>query len=396
MFGAIANGESLVRMPLLGEDCMSTLECLGQMGLRWEEAAGHEFRLMPAAEWNQPATVLDCGNSGTTMRLMSGLVASRPLIVTMIGDSSLSRRPMKRIAEPLRLMGAKVVGDTPPLEITGAALHGIDFSSPVASGQIKSCVLLAGLRASGVTRVTEPALSRDHTERMLAATGVSLVRDGLSVSVEGGQTVGAFEFTVPADISSSAFAACLCALHPGSELTIRDLGLNPSRTGLLDVLAQVGATLEMTPKADQLGEPFGDVYVKGPQLLKPFEISGDLVPRLIDEIPVLAVLATQCHGTSIVKDAREMRVKETDRIEVMAAGLRRMGANIETFEDGMAITGPTPLIGIEIDAAEDHRIAMSFYVAGSIASGQTMISGADSIRTSYLGFEQQMRSIVIE
>lgn len=394
MFGAIANGESRVRMPLRGEDCESTLRCMNLLGLRHEWITPTEVRLIPTGEWQQPHMPLDCGNSGTTMRLLSGLLASRPLDCTMIGDASLSRRPMKRIAEPLRLMGATVEGDTPPLRIVGGQLKGIDYVSPVASAQVKSCVLLAGLRAEGRTSVREPNPSRDHTERMLRATGVK-IETGDVISLEGGQTPHGFELTVPADISSAAFFLIAAAVLPGAYLSVQDLSVNPSRTGIFDVLEQCGVPFSIQNERLELGEPVADVEIRGRRSLLPFEISGPLVPRLIDEIPVLAVLATQCEGTSIVRDAREMRVKETDRIEVVAAGLRAMGASVETFEDGFAITGPTPLKAARIEASHDHRIAMTFAIAGSIAEGTTVIDGAESIATSYPEFMNDLMRLSV-
>ena len=330
------------------------------------------------------------------MRLLSGLVAARSLDVTMIGDASLSKRPMKRIAEPLRIMGATFEGDTPPIRIRGGNLHGIDYQSPVASAQVKSCTLLAGLLASGTTRVTEPSLSRDHTERMLTGMGVSVVREGLKVSVAGGQTAQPFEFDVPGDISSATFFMVLAALLSGSQITVQNLGINPSRTGPLDVFRQAGVPFEITNERLSLGEPVADVIVGTAPVLKPFTIEGDLVPRLIDEIPVLAVLATQCEGTSFIRDAKEMRVKESDRIELVATNLARMGAKVETFEDGMAITGPTPLKGVQVDSKLDHRIAMSFAVAGCIADGVTEITGAESIRTSFPNFESELARLGIQ
>lgn len=414
MFGAIATGESTVRTPLRGEDCESTLRCLAQLGLRFEWLSDSEVKLMPPREWTQPDGPLDCGNSGTTMRLIAGLLASRPLDVIMIGDGSLSRRPMKRIAIPLRQMGATVEGDTPPIHIAGAELRGICYDSPVASAQVKSCVLLAGLGAQGWTSVTEPAKSRDHTERMLRALGASIAFDNYEASQEEafgdkaimadlaarngvllkpGKKLHGFEFAVPGDISSAAFLLVAGALFEGSATTATDLNTNPTRTGLLDVLRQAGLEVAIEKERDELGEPVADVTVQRRGPLSPFTIEGQLVPRLIDEIPVLAVLATQCAGTSVIKDATELRVKESDRIEVMAEGLRRMGAQVETFADGMAITGPTPLNGIQIDAKHDHRIAMSFAVAGLIAEGQTVIDGADSIATSYPAFEGDLRSL---
>jgi len=394
MFGAIADRPSLVRSPLRGEDCESTLHCLAQLGLRYEWLTESEVRLFPTPSWRQPDADLDCGNSGTTMRLLSGLLASRELTCRMIGDASLSRRPMKRIAAPLRLMGATVEGDTPPLTIRGTQLKAIDYVSPVASAQIKSCVLLAGLQADGTTSVKEPSLSRDHTERMLRATGVE-ISEGDIVSVRGGQTPHGFEIRVPADISSAAFFLVATAVLRDSELTIRDLSVNPTRTGILDVLEQCDVPFRAFNERDELGEPVADLIIRHGRALKPFQISGPLIPRLIDEIPVLAVLATQCEGTSIIRDAGELRVKESDRIETVAQGLRDMGAVVETFEDGFAITGPTRLHAARIDASGDHRIAMAFVVAGLVALGTTVIDGAESIATSYPAFMSDLERLAI-
>ena len=392
MFSALSDGECMVRNPLLGEDCLSTLHCLAAMGLQYERTRDG-VRLKPIAEWAQPTANLDCGNSGTTMRLLSGLVASRNLDVTMVGDASLSRRPMKRIAEPLRLMGALVEGDTPPLYIKGGQLQGITSRTPVASAQIKSCVLLAGLRASGETWVEEPELSRDHTERMLRAAGVDLLGSGTRVGVRGGAQLRAFEMGIPADISSAAFFLVAAAIAPGSDLLLTDVSLNPTRTGILDVLTECGADWSASDEREECGEPLGAIRLLHREGLKPFHIGGALVPRLIDEIPVLAVLATQCHGVSEIRDARELRVKESDRIELVANGLRAMGAKVETYDDGMAIEGPVALKSTSIDAHGDHRIAMAFAIAGLVAEGETRISGADAIATSFPGFEDNLRKL---
>ena len=390
MMAAIANSESVVKNPLRGEDCESTRNCLIRLGLRHQEMSPTEFRLIPTDEWTQPAEVLDCGNSGTTIRLLSGLIASRPLKVTMIGDASLSKRPMKRIAEPLRLMGAQFEGDTPPVTIQGGQLQAIAYSTPVASAQIKSAVLFAALKANGTTSVTELSLSRDHTERMLSAIGINVERNDLTVSILGGQQASGFEFNVPADISSAAFLMVLAALLNGSLVTAKDLAVNPTRAGIIEVFQQIGVPFELTNERVVLNEEIADVTVGTAPILRPFTIAGDLVPRLIDEIPILAVLATQCEGTSTIRGAKELRVKESDRIAVMADGLIRMGAKVEIFEDGMAITGPTPLSGIQVDSHLDHRIAMSFAIAGCIASGTTEVQGAESIRTSFPSFESEL------
>jgi len=385
LFAGMAQSSSQIHQPLLGEDCLSTLKCLEAMGAVWT-ATEHGVHLTPAQEWAQPASELDCGNSGTTMRLLAGLLASRPLDVTMVGDASLSKRPMRRIAEPLRLMGATVEGDKPPLRIIGANLRGIDYESPVASAQVKSCALLAGLRASGVTSVTEPSLSRDHTERMLSTLGATIRREGLKVSVEPGAVWSGFDLSIPADISSAAFWLVAAELVPGSEVNLLEVGVNPTRTGILDVLRQTGATHDVREMDGAMGEPVAEINARFSGDLRPFTIEGDLVPRLIDEIPVLAVLATQCHGTTVIRDAQELTVKESNRIAVVADHLNAMGAKVTPTEDGMIIEGPTPLRGAHIQAGGDHRIAMAFAVAGLIADGETVISGFDSVATSYPDF----------
>jgi len=392
LLGAIANGPSRIENPLRGEDCESTRHCLEQLGTRFEDE-GTFVTVIPAEEWSQPSEPLDCGNSGTTMRLLSGLVASRPLNVTMKGDASLSRRPMKRIAKPLNEMGAVVTGETPPLSIQGGQLHGITYHSEVASAQVKSCVLLAGLRADSQTVLHEPTKSRDHTERMLTAMGASITVDGNSVAIEPSFDLKPFEMRVPGDISSAAFWLVAGALLAEQPLTLIGVNVNPTRTGILDVLNQVGASVVHRNPRDENGEPVADLEITRDGT-KPFVIEGILVPRLIDEIPVLAVLATQLSGETNIRDARELRVKETDRIGVVSAGLRAMGANIEPTEDGFVIQGPTPLKGAIIDASGDHRIGMAFAIAGLVADGETVIENADSIQTSYPNFESHLRSIV--
>jgi len=394
MLGAIASGDSVIKRPLASEDAISTVRCLEALGTQVEWHTLDEVKICPDA-WTSPSNDLDCGNSGTTMRLLSGLIASRPISATLVGDASLSRRPMKRIADPLRLMGADFEGDTPPITIHGGKLTGIDYFSPVASAQIKSAVLLAGLGASGETWVHEPAPSRDHTERMLESLGVPILRDaargvGLCAGVPR-----AFEFKVPADISSAAFFMTAATILPNSRVEFTDLSINPTRTGILDILADVGAEIAVEDAHDRLGEPVANVTVSSSGILKPFTVSGSLVPRLIDEIPVLAVLATQCDGVSEIRDARELRVKESDRIEAIAQGLRAMGASVETFDDGMRIEGPTRLRAAAIHAGHDHRIAMAFAIAGLLADGETVVDGAEAIATSYPEFEQHLWGVAV-
>jgi 3-phosphoshikimate 1-carboxyvinyltransferase len=399
MFAGIVSGPCVVRKPLQGEDCRSTLRCMRSLGVRCEQRGDGEFVLTPPGEWIQPTEALDCGNSGTTMRLLSGLLASRELVCTLVGDESLSRRPMKRIAEPLRTMGAGVVGDHAPLTIHGSSkLRAIDFESPVASAQVKSCVLLAGLRAQGASSVTEPSLSRDHTERMLTAMGASVrsSSDGVCrVTIEPATELSPFEFTVPADISSAAFFMVAAAVLADGRLRLTDLSINPTRTGIFDVFKQAGVPVEIVDPRDELGEPVADIELCAPNDLAPFRIAGPLVPRLIDEIPVLAVMATQCQGISTIHDASELRVKESDRIEAVAAGLRSMGANVETFEDGLAVTGPVDLKATRLDAKGDHRIAMAFAIAGLLAEGETVIDGAETIATSFPEFSNDLGRLVV-
>ncbi|MBS1721950.1 MAG: 3-phosphoshikimate 1-carboxyvinyltransferase [Armatimonadetes bacterium] len=396
-----AQGVSRVGQPLTGEDCLATIECLIETGADIELFEADEFGSKPFAivtrekAWTSADTPLDCGNSGTSMRLLAGVYASKPGVdVTLVGDASLTRRPMKRVTEPLRQMGASIEGDTAPLVISGRKLTGIRYMSPVASAQVKSCLLLAGLNADGETWVSEPHKSRDHTERMLEALGAPLLIDGeLCVGVQGGYELPPLDFDVPADISSAAFLLVTALLVPESEITLEEVGVNPTRTGVLDVLRAAGADFSLESERESLGEPVADISVRHTGGLAAFEVSGALVPRLIDEIPILAVLATQCEGTSRFRDAGELRVKESDRIESVAAGLRAMGAEVTTYEDGLDVTGPVALRGATIDAEGDHRLAMAFSVAGLAASGETQVLNAHSALTSYPAFESDLRAL---
>jgi 3-phosphoshikimate 1-carboxyvinyltransferase len=290
-------------------------------------------------------------------------------------------------------MGAEIEGDTAPLTIHGQRLHGINYTSPVASAQIKSCLMLAGLFAEGTTWVREPHPSRDHTERMLTALGVRLDENEGAIGVAGGQEFEGFQYRVPADISSAAFLLCAAAIVPGSRVGLVEVGTNPTRTGVLEVLAAAGAHLAVAPLEEQMGEPLSTIVVEHQPRLEAFTIEGDLVPRLIDEIPVLAVLATQCAGETVIKDAAELRVKESDRIETVAQNLRKMGARVEALPDGLVVNGPTKLQGASIDAEGDHRIGMAFAVAGLVAEGQTTIENAESIATSYPTFFDHIKAL---
>ncbi|MBS1714452.1 MAG: 3-phosphoshikimate 1-carboxyvinyltransferase [Armatimonadetes bacterium] len=387
--------------PLIGEDCMATAECLGECGADIEFFEPGEFGSARFAivgrerPWSSPDVDLYCGNSGTSMRLLAGVLASVPgLDCRLTGDASLSRRPMRRVVGPLRDMGASIEGDTAPISIRGRTLNGIRYLSPVASAQVKTCLLLAGLKAQGETWVSEPSVSRDHTERMLEGLGIEVMRDGnLCVGVRGGQRIPAVDFDVPGDVSSAAFFLVAAAMTPGSDVRLVSVGVNPTRTGVLDALHRAGATVERDVERESTGEPVADLRVTGSGCLRAFEVGGDDVPRLVDEIPVLAVLATQCEGTTRIRDAAELRVKESDRLKTMAEGLREMGAAVIEHEDGLDVSGPTPLRGTTIDAEGDHRIAMAFAVAGLVATGETTVLNAQSVDTSYPAFESDLRRL---
>jgi len=391
LLAAIADSKCNIKHPLLGDDPRSTLSCLKSLGCEVSIEGNKHVTIHPPKNFVQTDRPLDCGNSGTTARLICGLLASRDLKTTLIGDSSLSKRPMKRVQTPLELMGAKFENETLPMTIYGSQLRGICYESPVSSAQIKSCVLLAGLRAQGNTMVIEPSLSRDHTETMLASLGVNVTRgferDGRPFSeIEPKESIPGFEFSPPADISSAAFFMVASAIVNKSDILLTEIGVNPTRVGILEIFDQIGIKYSYENERINLGEPRVDISIQFGVPDKPFTIEGALVARLIDEIPILGILATQLNGTSVIRDAKELRVKESDRIEQIAVGLSKMGAQVETFDDGLAISGPTPLKGAQIDADGDHRIAMSFAIAGLIAGGETVINGAETITTSYPDF----------
>lgn len=390
MLSAISERGGIVSKPLTAQDCEDTLVCLQALGAEIRRR-DDTVEFLPTA-LRSPSQRLWCGNSGTTIRLLTGLLAGLGVTAELYGDESLSKRPMRRVIEPLRLMGGNVEGDFPPVRVRPATLMGIRYETPVASAQVKSAILLAGLSAEGRTTVQEPSHSRDHTERMLRAAKVKVETSGTTVTIEPGRP-DRVEMEVPGDISSAAFFMVAAALV-GGPVTLLEVGVNPTRTGILDVLKMAGVSVSVTNERWTQGEPVADLAVEKPSVpLEPFEISGDLVPRLVDEIPVLAVLATQCDGVSVIRDARELRVKESDRIAAMAEGLRNMGARVDVFDDGMSIRGPAPLRGAVIEAKHDHRVAMAFAVAGLIAEGGTEILGAESIATSFPDFESELRRL---
>jgi 3-phosphoshikimate 1-carboxyvinyltransferase len=396
LFGAIAEGETCIEGLLPAEDPLSTAACLRAMGVDVSEIRAGERVAVQGVGLDglrEPENVLDCGNSGTTMRLLLGLLAGRSgRHFVLNGDASLRRRPMRRVGAPLAEMGASIHGraggNLAPLAIAGQNLHGATIHTPVASAQVKSALLLAALTASGPTTVIEPALSRDHSERMLRAFGADLAvggAGGTTVTVTPGASLRGQTVVVPGDISSAAFWLVAGAITPGAELTIENVGLNPSRTGILEVLAQMGARVTVLNPREVAGEPVGDLHVShGP--LKAFSIDGALIPRLVDEIPVLAVAACCADGVSRIHGAEELRVKETDRLAVMARQLGAMGARLEEHADGLTIQGETGLHGAEVDSETDHRVAMSLAVASLVARGDTRLRDSAAAAVSYPGF----------
>ncbi len=392
MVGALASGASrIVNLPD-GGDVRSTERCLTGCGVSFQHS-GSAVTVIGSGTIRSPDGDLDAGNSGTTMRLLSGILAGSPVRAHLRGDESLSRRPMERVAEPLRQMGARIEtrAGCPPLDIEGGELNSIAYDLPVASAQVKSAILLAGLFANGETSVTEPAPSRDHTERLLEALGVPIERTGNTVCVQGGISPQPFSMTIPGDASSAAFFLAAAALD-GGRVTVRNVILNPTRTGLLQVLERMGAQVTVTDERFQLGEPIGDVTVCGP-VRNPVMVEAREVPALIDEIPLVALLATQAPGHSIIRGAGELRVKESDRLQATAEILSGFGSNVRELPDGLEIVGRTPLTGTRVKSGGDHRMAMLGAVAGSIARGETVVEDAEVSAISYPGFVAAWRSI---
>ncbi|NEU31144.1 3-phosphoshikimate 1-carboxyvinyltransferase [bacterium LRH843] len=390
MLGAIAEGTTTVEGFLAGDDCLNTIKCFKSLGVSITQEDEHvKIEGKGWAGLTEPRDILDVGNSGTTIRLMMGILANRPFHTVLIGDDSIAQRPMGRVADPLREMGSLIDGrnggQMTPLSIRGGNMKGFAYHSEVASAQVKSAILLAGLQSEGMTSVTEPALSRDHTERMLEAFGVEVKRDGLTVSIEGGQSLKAQHITVPGDISSAAFFLVAAAIVPGSNVTLTGVGINPTRSGIIDVLKEMGASITISNERIAGGEPIADITI-ATSSLKGIEISGEIIPRLIDEIPVIAVLATQAEGTTVIRDAEELKVKETNRIDTVVSELKKLGATIEATEDGMIITGKSSLSGATVSSYGDHRIGMAMGIAGLIAEGKVEIERSEAISISYPNF----------
>ena len=394
MFGSLSEGTTTIHGFLKGADCLSTIDCFRKMGISIEEKDETIYVHGKGLHGlSKPEETLDVGNSGTTTRLISGILAGQDFDTVLSGDASLNSRPMGRIMKPLSMMGADVISinnnGCAPLSIKGHTLNAIHYDSPVASAQVKSCVLFAGLYADGKTSVTEPFLSRNHSELMLSSFGASVQTCGTTATIEPEPVLTAQKVEVPGDISSAAFFIAAGLLIPGSELLIKNVGINPTRDGILRVCRQMGANLELLNTRTQCGEPVADILVKHSEL-NGTVIEGDLIPTLIDELPVIAVMAACANGETIIRNAEELKVKESNRLEIIVHHLSEMGCDITGTEDGMIIRGGKPLHGAVLDSHLDHRIAMSFAVAGLVADGETEITNADCVNISYPGFYRDL------
>ncbi|OQP05914.1 3-phosphoshikimate 1-carboxyvinyltransferase [Geobacillus sp. 46C-IIa] len=400
MLGALASGRTVIDHFLPGADCLSTIDCFRKLGVDIRQD-GTNVIVEGAGPGGlrEPAAVLDVGNSGTTARLLLGILAGQPFHACLVGDESIAKRPMARVTKPLREMGAHIDGreggNYTPLAVRGGALRPLRYNSPVASAQVKSAILLAGLFADGLTSVTEPHRSRDHTERMIRLFGGEVNVDGPTVSVAGPQRLGGTHIYVPGDISSAAFFLVAGAIVPNSEITLKNVGLNPTRTGIIDVLERMGADITVDHVRNEETEPIGDITIRT-SALQAVEIGGDLIPRLIDEIPIIALLATQAEGTTVIKDASELKVKETNRIDTVVTELKKFGADIEATDDGMVIRGKTALYadGIVVDSHGDHRIGMMLAIAACCAKGMVRLERPEAVAVSYPGFFADLRSLL--
>jgi len=433
MFASIAEGKSIIRNPLMAEDPISTMNAMRALGVEIdEEASGFRLKaedrlqasgFRPQKETSalscstsliihgkglhglrEPFDVINCGNSGTTARLISGILAGNPFFTVLTGDDSLRQRPMARVINPLKEMGAKIFARQNhrylPMAIKGGGLKGITHNMPVASAQVKSCLILAGLYAEGVTVIHEPQKSRDHTERLLKSMGAPIEVGNLEIKVKGLQpsasggevtvSLQPVEITVPSDFSSAAFFIAGALIVPGSEIIIRNVCVNPTRTGLLHVIKEMGGNVRLENLHDVSGEPVADIYCKTASSLRAVKVGKDLIPSLIDEFPVLCVLATQAEGVTEIRGAEELRVKETDRIKAMATELKKMGVELEEYPDGIAIKGKAILKGAKVESYNDHRVAMSLAIAGLIAEGETVINNPECVDISFPGFFERL------
>lgn len=397
MFGAIANGVTTVTNFLPGDDCLSTIDCFRKLGVKIEEKE-HELLIYGKGfdGLAEPAEVLDVGNSGTTIRLLLGILSGRPFFAALQGDQSIGKRPMTRVTVPLKEMGAQIegrkYGEYTPIAIRGGHLKGIRYEMPVASAQVKSALLFAGLQAEGKTVIVEKGESRDHTERMIRQFGAKIDKEDGVITLQGGQELTASPIHVPGDISSAAFFLVAGAIVPDSHVVLNNVGLNPTRTGIIDVMKNMGADLQILQKNEASFEPYGDIVIKSSKL-KGTIIEGDLIPRLIDEIPIIALLATQAEGKTIIKDAQELKVKETNRIDTVVQELTKLGAHIEATEDGMIIHGKTSLSGGTVSSHGDHRIGMMLSIAATICKDKVELENPGAISVSYPNFFTHLNNL---
>lgn len=397
IIGSLAAGTTEVSGFLNCDDTISTANAMRKLGSEIEiNGSGVKITGKGLSGLSEPEDVIDAGNSGTTTRLLTGLLSAQGFFSALTGDMYLRARPMRRVVDPLRLMGAKITGreggNKLPLAIDGGRLNGVSYELPVASAQVKSALLFAGLYAEGETEVIEPEPTRDHTERMLSCFGVKLDKNGNRIKITRQNEFNGRDISVPGDLSSAAFFIVAALINPGSEVLIKNVGINPLRTGVLDILGQMGGNIELLNEREVSGEPVGDILVKSSDM-RGTEIKGEMIPKAIDELPVIAAAACFADGETIIKDARELRVKETDRIRAMTAELRKLGAHIREFEDGMSIAGGGSLKGAQCSSWGDHRIAMAVAVAATRAGGETVIDDADCVSVSYPGFFDVLRRL---
>ena len=408
IFSSLSKGKSVLRNFLKAEDTTSTINAMRMLGIEIQEDSGGkrdkrgltgELVINGKGIYglNEPYDVIDCGNSGTTIRMLTGVLSGNPFLSVLTGDESLRARPMGRVITPLKQMGAEILarGEDryPPIVIRGRRLNAVRYAMPVASAQVKSAVLLAGLYGDGETEIIEPVKSRDHTERMLPSFGAEIKVDGLHIRIKGGTELKGTEVHVPGDFSSAAFFIIGALLIKDSDIIIRDVGINPTRTGIISAIKEMGADIEIHNVRDLSGEPVADIRCKNVAELKAIDITGEKIPALIDEFPVLCVAATQAAGTTTIRGAGELRIKESDRIRSMAVELRKMGAEIEEFDDGLSITGKKRLKGTAVESYGDHRIAMSMSIAALVADGTTVINGISSVNISFPGFFEMLRRL---
>lgn len=404
MFASLAKGKSVVRNFLMAEDPISTMNAFRMLGVEITELPSFQASELiihgkGLHGLKEPFDVINCGNSGTTVRLISGILAGNPFFSVLTGDDSLKQRPMARVIDPLKEMGAEIYARSSdkylPMMIKGKALEAIKYNMPVASAQVKSCLILAGLYADGATIIAEPHKSRDHTERMLRAMQADIEVEGLTIRVNGqwSRELSAIDITIPSDFSSAAFFIAGALIAPDSELLIKNVCVNPTRTGMLDAVKQMGADVKLENIKDISGEPVADIYCKAAGSLRAIRIDKETISSLIDEFPILCVLATQAEGVTEIRGAEELRVKESDRIKAMASELKKLGVELEEYPDGISIKGKTSLKGAIVESYHDHRIAMSLAIAGLVAEGPTIINNASSVDISFPGFFEELKRL---